>query len=557
MKKAKLLSSKKLTAIFTASVLTVTACAATVPAAQSYQDAEKKALSSLIEQISEAYQASLDGYDINSLQGMTANVTLRVDDAGRSLLGLSVPVDMSWLSDVNILYNMSVADGLEGIDGGLYLNGTELCTFQMYVDMQNQMAYYCIPELSPSYLKASLAPSVTYEPADEDTAGDDAEMQELMEINEFYLNLYDKIMADPASALPEASVISNLLDTYGNKIIDSTIEGASGEEELSVEGISQSCMTYEGQIGEKEGTAIMQDILSTAREDASLKTLIETWTPAAVDGENPYEEFQKAIDEALSELPDTAEESDDAYLVSKIWVGEDDTIVGREFSMYEGLENSTPLFTWKAPSADDKQGLFLEINDGEDVISFSGSSEMTDGKANGTYHVSVNSQAAADIVMTDYDPAALEEGYLSGTYTITPSPDMASVTTEDGQTMQNPLVNFGLIIHGEGDSSSKTNLLELTVTIANAPIGALQINTGYGDKIEIPDLSSLSPVYDMNSEEDMTAYSAQIDTSSIIDKCIEAGVPEELANEFEISIEPSSEDESDGVSFDDETDAAA
>lgn len=556
MKKRKLTSAKKSAAILTAAALTVTTGAATVLAAESYQDAEKKALSSLVQEISESYQTTLEQYDTTS-QGATANITLRLDDAGRSLLGLMVPLDISWLNDMNMAFDAAIIDGIEGIDGGLYLNGTQLCTFQMYVDMTNQMAYYCIPELSPSYLKVSIDTSETYAQATEDMEEElAAEIQATMEINEFYTKLSQKLIEDPKSILPEASVVSGLLDTYGNKVIANMIEGASGEETLSVEGISQNCMTYEGQIGEKEAQAMAQDILTAAKEDADLKALIETWAVTA-DGENPYEEFQKAVEESLSELEEITEASDDTYFVSKIWVNEEDTIVGRQLSLYNGLENSTPLLTWQAPSDGDKNGLLLEINDGQEVISLFGSGETTDGKANGTYHFAINSQTVADIVMTDYDAAAMEEGYFNGTYTITPSKELASMTTENGEAAPNPLANFGLVLRGEGDASSETDLVELTITSAGASLGSIQITAGLGDNIEIPDLSTMEQAYDMNNEADMEAYAAEMDFSSIMDKCIEAGVPEELVNALEASIEQSLNGETESIAPETETDAAA
>ena len=204
-------------------------------AAGSYQETEKAALNKLTDGIPGNWDTYLENYK-KSAAGSKSNMTLKVEDTGRALIGaLMGGTDVSWLQSISLDSNISIKDGVEAIVSSVLLNDNKLCDFNVYMDLANMMEYIQIPELSDSYMKA---------PVSSDSEENSEEAQQ-------FLNTYMTTLSDLTSVLPDSKTLSTLLDRYGNIIIDSFEEGSSVEESVSVDGISEECTAYEGIISEK------------------------------------------------------------------------------------------------------------------------------------------------------------------------------------------------------------------------------------------------------------------------------------------------------------------
>ena len=118
---------------------------------------------------------------------------------------------------------------------------------------------------------------------------------------------YYNIMHDFMNYIPDSETVSSLINRYGGMIIDNMTEGSSMEEAVSVEGISEDCTVYEGQIGEEETEAIAEAVLTEARDDEDLKSIFDQWTEAGVATEEQYTQFQSAIDDLLEDLSGESE----------------------------------------------------------------------------------------------------------------------------------------------------------------------------------------------------------------------------------------------------------
>ena len=69
---------------------------------------------------------------------------------------------------------------------------------------------------------------------------------------------------------------------------------------------------------------------------------------------------------------------------SKVWVNGDGKIVGRQFGITDGTD-TTPVFTWKAPSEGEDSALLLELAADDSSFTFTGSGKTADGLLNGDY----------------------------------------------------------------------------------------------------------------------------------------------------------------------------
>ena len=493
----------------------------TVFAAGSYQETEKTALANVVSKLPEAWDGYLENYQ-KACEGTKSTFTLTVEDTGRALAGaLMGGTDVSWLQSITFDSDITIKDGVEAIVGGLLLNDTKLCDLNFYMDLANMVEYIQIPELSDGYISAPIEGTVTT------SEGVAENSQEIM-------STYMNALSDLSSALPDSDTLGTLLDRYGNIIIDNIEDGSSVEESVSVDGISEDCTVYEGTVSEKAVTAMAEGILTAAKDDAEIKGLFEQWAGAS-DGEDQYQQFEDAVADALDSIGSAdGEVSEDPVFSSKVWVNADNKIVGREFAVIDGAE-TTPVFTWKAPSDGDTSALLLEITAEDSSLTLTGSGTTSDGLLNGDYIFAIDGTEAADINVENLETKPEKAGYYNGTLNVTFPVAEADAANTDGESeaASNPLAGFGIVINLKSDASTDSSSIGLTVTTSGAPIATLTISGGYGDGVDIPDLTSLDKTYDGSDDAAMTEYVANINWDTFLANIKAAGVPDELATQLE------------------------
>ena len=493
----------------------------TVFAASSYKETEKTALANVVSKLPEAWNSYLENYQ-KACEGTKGTFTLTVEDTGRALAGaLMGGTDVSWLQSITFDSDITIKDGVEAIVGGLLLNDTKLCDLNFYMDLANMVEYIQIPELSDGYISAPIEGTVTT------SEGVAENSQEIM-------STYMNALSDLSSALPDSDTLGTLLDRYGNIIIDNIEEGSSVEESVSVDGISEDCTAYEGTVSEKAVTAMAEGILTAAKDDAEIKGLFAQWAGTS-DGEDQDQQFADAVADALDSIGFAdGEVSEDPVFSSKVWVNADNKIVGREFAVIDGAE-TTPVFTWKAPSDGDTSALLLEITAEDSSLTLTGSGTTSDGLLNGDYIFAIDGTEAADINVENLETKPEKAGYYNGTLNVTFPVAEADAANTDGESeaASNPLAGCGIVINLKSDASTDSSSMGLTVTTSGAPIATLTISGGYGDGVDIPDLTALDKTYDGSDDAAMTEYVANINWDTFLANIKAAGVPDELATQLE------------------------
>lgn len=562
---------RKTTAICTAALLGTAVIPSTAFAADDYASIEKNAWAEEVKNMVSSYAASIEESQA-LVSGMQSDISLKIEDSGRSLLGFVAPFDISWLNDITLANTVSFTDGKEGLLMKVLLNDNQICSLEYYLDPESQDVYMRIPELSDKYFKTNLK-----EAADQQASNIESDIEELtpddtdvdIPTDNFAsaysdsISLSASLMSDLSSALPEASVIETLLDKYGSMLFDNLTEGESSQETLTAGDISQDCTVYEGQISPEDAVKTATELLEAAKSDSDIESILNTWNDKLSSDENLYESFTTAVDKGLNALKDTdTSDSEDSYLSTKIWVDENGRIAGRALEIQEG-DTTTPILTWQMPENGSDFGYLLTIaSDDINTYSLSGSGQIDGDKLNGTYELSLADSISAIIEVKDYDTVSAKEGNLNGNYKITfPSSD----TDNEDDYYSSILENFALVLdlNSEKDSGS----VALSIENAGSTLGTLSITGGAGEAVEIPDLASLKDVYDANNNDDMNAYAATLDFTSIMDNLSKAGVPDEVityilsggsATEDSSDTEASENSEtSDNASDGSDTDAAA
>lgn len=509
---------KKSTVIVTASAMAAAAFVPVMAEGMTYGDRERAELKAQCEALVKDWDAELTQAQESGNNG-TADFTLTLDEAGRSMIGMMAGMDVSWLENIGLNMDVSVVDSKEAIKTDLLLNDSEIGTMYVLIDLLAEMEYIQIPELSESWLKAALN-------VDMDVNGEAVSPDSMGTIT--------GLASDPALLLPEGAVAAELLERYGNIVIDHMQEGPSVEETVSIDGISEDCTLLEGQIFQEDANEMAKELLTTAQSDEQLKELLTKWSEAMPEAGDLNAQFQSFAEEALADLEapegETEEAAADQYIVSRIWVNGDDKIVGRELAVCEGVETDT-AFTWKTSGNGDASGLLFDVQSEDGGFTFSGSCQNTDGMKNGNYSVAIDGITVMEIAMENYDAAAAEEGYPSGTYIIT-------FPQGESEEAYNPLSLFSMVLNLDCSKEDDSVNLNLEILSSGARLGDLNIaiNNG-GEEVGIPSEEDMAVLYDVMNEADMEAYSAEMSFDTILANAKSAGVPEELLTVIEQSIE--------------------
>ena len=575
---------KKATALCAAAILTATAVPSVAYAADTYADAEKSNWAESVKNFTESYAASLQEYD-TLLSGSDADITLKLEDSGRSLLGFIAPFDISWLNDITFATSVTLKDGQEGVLMKALLNGTQICTIEYYLDSESQDVYMRIPELSDKYFKTNLkdaadAQTTAIEEA-ESSLPDDSAASAITEkvLNPdtytWSTNLSLAMMSDFTELLPEASVVEELLNRYSTLVFDNMSEQESTTETLTAQGISEDCTVYESRVSETEALKIATAILESAKSDKEIEGILETWSQKLPDSEGLYDKFLNSVESGLASLKEadpsddiprkiifiipqfltslkeadpsdeseTSEETDD-YITSRIWVNADGLIAGRELSVHsDGTES--PVITWQMPKSDSEFGYLLSYKDSDNgEFALTGSGTLDGDLLNGTYQFSANGTPYANIELQDYDTASAKKGNINGNYTVT------LISSDEDDSMA-ALTNFALNMNLT--SADTSGSIDLSITSAGSTLGTLSITSEPGDGIEIPDLTSIIDAYDVTDEDAMTEYASGLDFTALMSSLTDAGVPDEVIT-YILSGGSSAEDAT-SVTTDENTDS--
>lgn len=505
---------KKVIAVAAASSL-IAAGGSTVMAAGSYQEAETAAYDKFVSGVASSWEEYLASYQ-TAQKGSNAKITLNVEDTGRALLGaMTGGMDFSWLQSISLDTNTSLQQGLEALTAAVLLNDSKLCDLNIYMDFAKMAEYIQIPDISEGYLVAPMESSD-------------------VSISDDSMKLYFNLLSDLSSVLPDKDTLSTLLERYGQLVISNMEDGASTDETVSVEGISEDCTVYEGQLSEASIVKMLEDIAKTAKDDKEIKSLFDSWTEAGIATDDQYQEFQTAVDDLLSDFAD--EGADDSTLIySRIWVNNEDKVVGREIGTVDGAE-TTPVFTWKAPSADGSSALLLEVQADGSSLTLTGSGTSSEGLLTGDYIFAMDGTETMDIHVADLETKPEKTGYYNGKFTLTfPAVDTESTDSED--TTTNPLAGLAVEVNLTSDITTETSQIDLTLTTSGAALATLSISGGYGEGPETKDGDSLTPAYSVDDENDAVEYMKTINWDTLAANATAAGVPEELVSQLQTLLD--------------------
>lgn len=406
------------------------------------------------------------------------------------------PEDFEALSDIGLSCTLDSQDDLKKLSYALSLSKTDILTAQQYIDMENNQMFISIPDLNEQALMMDMGEGLTEE--------DMAQMQALTELD------------------IDRDAMKTILLRYMEQYFEAFENVEKDSQTFQLQEVSQKLYVLEASISEKAQYEAIMKILEALKTDEDVKRLVESCASAL--GEDCYQEFLEAVDEAIS---DTQFEIDHLYddneYIIKTYLNNKNEIVGFALSYQEAEELTEAI---SCISLKDGKDIANKLVVGEDLV-LEGALIYDDG-FNGSYIVWFENVEILEVKVENLDKKA---DYLTGKIRILPSKKsieniMGAMGLEGSAASLTSFLDFSVDITMGVHETGKS--LDISLMAGNSLL--LGLNTSVYDRTS--DAITLPESYaDVNSEEQMEQWAngLQIDgLTTIINRLDEAGLSDEL-----------------------------
>ncbi|MBS6193984.1 MAG: zinc ribbon domain-containing protein [Clostridiales bacterium] len=494
-----------------------------------YQQVEEEAMKETTNALAESYDLYLEELKkIQASGNQNVELSLRLEDGGRSLLGTVIPADLSWLDEVSIKADSFTTESTMESVVEVYLNESILGSLAVAGDWELQELYMKIPELSASYLGVDL---------EQLSSEYGAAFPDISEFSQPY--------TDVAEFFPDGESLETLISKYYTPLLANVTEVTKTREEVTVGSITQKATVLEAEIQSADFYQSAFDILGQLKSDAdveriirtSVRTFIQQAQAMDVYGEIPdedtvYQEFVTVIEDLESDLRLAQEENrSNPFVLNKIWVDNSGQIIGRALTI--GASGETiPLFSYLCPEDGKNFELEGSFYAGDTTLGFTGKGTTDGSKINSTCTVSIDSTPLLTIGIEDMDSKKTKEGTASGSITLRPEAGLAAFAGDAGTGAL--LTNYSLKMTVQQDK--ETSSADLTLLSADVPMFTLSANVSLNGTGKQAMPASNDKVYNAASEEDVFTYLTEISLEDFLANLRASDIPSEYLDSLEYSI---------------------
>lgn len=458
--------------------------------------------------------------------GVSMDMTVTLGDSILQNLGAmleqeGLSSDVSWFQSIGIVMDVLYDEGLAQANMSAHLNGTSIVSAEAIMDILGSAVYLRLPELNDGYFGGTMDMGM--------------DMEDVMEqYNQMQTMLEE--YGDIVNALPSEAELSALLNRYIDAAKGAMSKPATGTEELSYGGVSQSVTATTYTITRTEILNILEAVATTAKSDADLEKMLDNlvaWVDKKAAEQDPnYEsvdvhaQLMESIDEFLEQVGElrgeleSGETEDVAMLVFTAYTAEEQ-LVGLKLAANDGWD--TMELQYFSLEQSGKTALYLNVGG---QVQIAGTGTKDGNKANGTYTLQVNGTDMLFVTVKDFDTAALKKGELVGTLQLRFSEEMID---EMRNSMLTPELTIELQLNVGGGKSNIT----LTVYNGSELIFSLKLSTRQiSGNISLP-----SNYTDINDSQQMQQWASGLSFDRIISNLRSAGVPSQLMDMLEDAIE--------------------
>ena len=475
-------------------------------------DVEKKAAADVAKKYATAYDAAMK----NSNTWDTANQTQTDIQLSDSVLALleeylaqeGMDLDLGWLENISLDTNTSMKDGKMSADVGVALNNAHLCTISTIWDLESQIMYIGIPELSSTYFEMDM----------EDVFGEDLSdlYPTMMQSQEMYERLIE--------AMPSGDELEDLINRYVGIVLDHVKDVEKANETVKVDGVEQKLLVMTTEFSQKEVIDIALDLLKELRDDQMVKDLLVS--AAEISGEDAdamADSYTQGLDELIANCEASREEATGKkFITLETYLDSKDNIVGRNVTI--SAEGEKAKINYITVTKGEKFAFEGKVEiPGEETVLVTGSGTIKGGKTNGEYVLEIMGEDYLTLKVEDY--SATESGTFSGTFILSPESALLDSMDLDSAVLQLIGGNVGIKISMDttGETPSMSfGLLAGSMELFNVD---MRSKNGEAGTISMPDIS-----IELYNEYDLIEWLADADLNTLVENLEKTGIPSEYTD---------------------------
>ena len=480
---------------------------------------ELNSASGLVDALSGVYGALAQSSNTANY-GVEMDVSLQVGDMVIQMLEDNYSsmsgdnMDFSFLSKINLEMDLNVKDKLQQMDVAVGLANNRILTICTIMDLSDFTTWVGCPELSNIYAEMNLTQAAGQMGG---MVANNATMQTANALIE---------------ALPSEQVFNTLIKRYIEVALQSLENIERQNITLELDGLKQDCTALVVKIYEKDALNMVKAVLTTAKSDSELKSIIDEfgvafnklmkesyeqaggrWTEI-----NLYDSFTMVVEEALDSLEMEAEDLDtEEYIELTTYVDSAHNIIGRKLAIdrnelhyYTVTEGNA--FTFEAALGDQAK-----------IV---GSGTNKSGQIDGTYTLNVEGSNLLELKVKDW---SANGNSVKGTLVLEPSAELINQVVGNAAAL--PFADIALelkIDSDESNSSFEINLLSNEALVVGIAMGS---KTTSGSSVQKP-----SQTIDFTNQYELQNWVTSMDFDQLIQNLRKAGVPSKLLDMLENNL---------------------
>lgn len=431
----------------------------------------------------------LDETDTSVSDFESGKVTLSLGDTLLDMLAAAsdVGVDLGFLKDIGVDYSSSITDDGTAASAAVTLNDVHITDVNIYTDNATGKVYINIPSVTDAYLvfdisdiESGVSPQMTL-PSN---------------------------ISDVSELIPSGEKLEKAIIKYAGIIIDGITKVEKTEETITVGEKSADVTVLRATIDSEVTSQIAAGLAEALKADDEVKeyfrSLYDTFGDDYTSFDDAYADFISTLESHASDDTD-----DGDALIYTVMTDKNGEICGRSLMPEDAREG----FEYKIVS--DKDTFVFEAWLGSEygsdgLITLSGSGKTSAKKLSADFTISVGSEEAVSVTLTDLDTS----GGVSGKVDITLGRELSSVIPSGTK------ISLDL---GVGKKASK---ISADMSVLGASFVGVTFETG-GSAEDIP-LFDTARAEMASDADDILSWLLSGDYEGLLTNLSTAGVPDEI-----------------------------
>ena len=446
----------------------------------------------------------------------SVGVNVQLGEMGKSLISMFAPADFSWLNEADINVDATVDNAQTNGEVTFSVNETAIATAKVLADMATLDFQVLIPELSDIVLTGNYAKMMEEAEASVSVGG------ETEELSESQMQLAKTIAENLTKNPPSEEVMNGLMERYLPAVMSMAQPGETAESyTYTIGDITQEASYMEYVFTAAAAVEGAKQILTTAKDDADLKAILESAVAGTSYEGQITEAFDSGVAKALESLEST-EVPEDFQAVVRPLMDQEGGFLGLELDV-----NGVTMFSVRTAKADPKTGLDLnviaDVNGTTTALNLTGTSTSENGALTGEYVFSMDEQAVASVTVNQ----AMTDAGFEGHYVVTPIVPETEVEGENS--VASMLEGFSLLVDVTANGEGGT--LAAEVTMGGSSLGKITLRAADGPTVEASIPEDAQRVA-LDDDAAMETYMGSMNIETILTNLTAAGMPEEFLNQI-------------------------